>query len=451
MQTSKPDNLLDVDSLIQEFLKKHEQGITTMHRIYFKNSNQLSVRSLITELMEELRTGCVTFLNKDDPAMEELDPYLFYIVNAFCKKKASPQIKKKTEYLCPGCLFLGKENLVTLINKFFRCDDCEEELRQTQDAKQLALYRTFFKHNKMGYRCEDCERFIPHPTDDSPIVSCPYYDCAFVGPWVSLHRMHHPTSQTNVESITLDASKDGGRSFKDNLASEELDAHAQLEIEEDLESKVKLLGEVMDHQSNLVHYSSSDFTIKHKYLTYQAFKNLLKKHPAEMVDYLLNTSRSGGFQHKAFQEYIRLLEEAFPFSFKKNNQLYKIESLLDDNLNLFDGISTFEAIISDKMSIKNGTKEFYIGGRKAAYTKPFYIGKLLSIVEKHTKAPLMDHVEEYSFSKIKMKDIDPGTEVIVSHLRVPPHYEMGGMVYVNRIRKKIVERAQLLLNKGNDD
>lgn len=451
MQTASPTNLIGIDSIIEAFLKKHEQGIVTMHRIYFHNDNQLSIRSLLVELMEELRTGCVTFFNKEDASMDELDAYLFYIVNAFCKKKAAPQVKRKTEYLCPGCLFLSKENLVSMVNKFFRCDDCEAELHQTTDPKKLAFYRTFFKHYKTGYHCEDCERFIPHPIDDSPQVSCPYYDCAFVGPWTSLRRMHHPTSQSNVEMLTLDVAKDGGRSLKDNISSNELDAHSRLEMKEEIDAKIKLLSDVIDYQSNNVHYSSSDFTIKHKYLAYQAFKILLKKYPTEMIDYLLNSSRSGGFQHKAFQEYIRLLEEAFPFTFKKNNKLFKVESLLDDNLNLFDGISDFEAFVSDKLDIKNNTKEFYIGGRKAAYTKPYYIGKLLSVSEKATKLPLNDHVIEYSFSKIKMRDITPGTEVIVTHLRIPPHYEMGGMVYVNRVRKKIVERANFLLNKNNDD
>ena len=182
-------------------------------------------------------------------------------------------------------------------------------------------------------------------------------------------------------------------------------------------------------------------------LAYQAFANLLKKYPEQMVDYLLHESRSGGFQHKVFQEYIKLLEEALPFSFKKNKRLHKVESLLDDNLNLFDGISVFEGIVSEKLVIKNGTREFYIGGRESKVSKPYYIGKLLSIIDKKDSSVLMDHVKEYSFSLIKMKDIEPGTEVIVTHLRVPPHYQMKGMVYVNRIRKKIVERARVVMNK----
>jgi hypothetical protein len=126
----------------------------------------------------------------------------------------------------------------------------------------------------------------------------------------------------------------------------------------------------------------------------------------------------------------------------KNRKPIKIDSLLDDNLCLFDGISVFDGIVNDKLVIKNETKEFYIGGRKAAYTKPFYIGILLKVIQRDTEVTLTKFVKEYSFNKIYMHDIKPGTLVTVTHLRVPPHYQMGGMAYVNRIRKKIVDRAR---------
>lgn len=449
MEAIKINSLLEVDALVADFLQQHEQGIATMHRIYFQTSNQVSLHALIAELTDELRTGCVTFLNKDE-GMDGLNPYLFYIANAFCKKKATPAIKKKTEYLCPGCLFLGKENLINF-NKLFHCEDCEAELKSTTDPKKVQFFRTFFKHNKNGYKCEDCERFIPHPIDEAPIVSCPYFDCCFVGGWSSLKRMHHPTSQSNPEKLVLDISINSKQSIKDSLESEEIDALSKLEMQEDIQNKIKVIKEVIEFQNNNVPYSSSDFTVKHKSLCYQAFSNLLDKYPAEMVGYLLNSTRSGGFQHKAFQEYIRLLELSFPFSCKKNNKMYKVESLLDEHLALFDGISIFDEIVNERLQIKNNTTEFYIGGRKAAYTKPYYIGKLLSIFDKKTGSPLMGNVIEYSFSRIKMKDVAPGTAVVVTHLRVPPHYQMGGMVYVNRVRKKIVDRVNLILNKDNDD
>lgn len=448
MEAIKINNLIEVDVLVQNFLQQHKQGIATMHRVYFQTSSQISLHALTTELTDELRTGCVTFLNKNEE-MDGLNPYLFYIANAFCKKKAAPAVKKKTEYLCPGCLFLGKNNLISF-NKLFNCDECKVELKSTLDPKKIQFFRSFFKHNKNGYKCEDCDRFIPHPLDDTPIITCPYFDCCFVGTWSSLKRMHHPTSQSNPEKLVLDISVNNKQSIKDSLESDEIDALSKLEIQEDLQNKIRLIKEVIEFQSNNVPYSSSDFTVKHKLLCYQAFCNLLDKYPAEMVGYLLSSTRSGGFQHKVFQEYIRLLESSFPFTCKKNNKMYKVESLLDDQLALFDGISVFDEIVNEKLQVKNGTIEFYIGGRKATYTKPYYIGKLLSILDKKTGMSLMDKVVEYSFSKIKLRDVDPGSLVVVTHLRIPPHYQMGGMVYVNRVRKKIVDRVKVVLNKGHD-
>jgi hypothetical protein len=103
--------------------------------------------------------------------------------------------------------------------------------------------------------------------------------------------------------------------------------------------------------------------------------------------------------------------------------------------------------VNQNLEIKNNTQEFYIGNRKGAYAKPYYMGKLLSVINKDTKEPILNNVVEYSFNKIKLKNVPPGTKVIIKHLRVPPHYQMGGMVYVNRIRKKIVERARILMHK----
>ena len=449
MLAEKPNNLLEIDTLVESFIQDHQPGIATCHRVHFKNSNELSLQALIAELMDELRTGCVTFINKDYP-MEELNSYLFYIVNAFCKTRAAPIIKKVTDYLCPGCLFQGKEIIITLTNQVFKCDICNEELKEAADPKKVLFFRSFFRHNKQGYRCDDCERFIPHPLDNSPIVTCPYFDCCFVGSWSNLRRMHHPSMQSNKESLVLDASKETGGTMHDMVADESADAQSQLELEEALRDKVQTLHDVIDFQRNSVPYSSSEFTVKHKLLVYDAFENLIRRHPVEMVDYLLNNgSGYAGFQAKIFQEYIRLLEDALPITYKKNKTNYKIESLLDENLTLFDGISTFDGIVNDKSIIKNATTEFYIGGRKGAVTKPYYIGKLLNVLDKKTKEVLIDNVIEYTFSLIKVRDIAPGTEVIVTHLRVPPHYQMGGMAYVNRIRKKIVERARVVMNEDS--
>lgn len=447
--TLRPINLIDIDFLVQKFIKERETSIATLHRIYFKSGNAISLRALNEELIEELRTGCVTFVNKEAP-LEELNDYLFYIANAVCKKLAKPFIKKKTEYLCPGCLYLGKDNLIVNYNKVFQCDECESELKTTDDPKKMLFFKAFYRHNKSGYHCLDCQKFIPHPLDNSSSISCPYFDCSFVGPVSDLRKMHHPTSQSNPERLILDASLDGSSFLKNNVPDQEVDAHTKLEIEQDLYDKIKILKDIIDTQKNYVPYSSSDFTVQHKQHVYQAINNLLDRFPSEMSSYLLNSTDSHfGFQHKIFQEYIRLLEDSFPYFITKQRKRYRIDNLLDENLNLFEGISIFEGMVNERLTVKNGTTEFYIGGRKGAVAKIFYIGKLLNIIDSSTKNSLLHLVKEYSFSGIKMHGIKPGTSVIVTHLRVPPHHQMGGMVYVNRVRKKIVERAKSVLEKSD--
>lgn len=436
-------NLMDIDSLVDEFLQEREHGIATLYRIHFRDGNQIAMRALKEELRDELRTGTCTFINNGSP-QEELNDYLFYIVNAVCKKLAKPITKHKVEYICPACVFLGKEYTVLNHNKILYCDECEAELKtSSHDPKKNYFFRSFYRHNKNGYRCLDCKRFIPHPLDNSSIVSCPYFDCVWAGHISNLTKMHHPSSKSNPEKLILDSAD--GFAMKDNIMSQEADAFTQLELAEELQKKVDAIQEIIETQSNNAAYSSADATVRHKQCVYQAFSNLLHKHPEEMTAYLLSNSDSHmGFQHKVFQEYVSLLEKMLPFSIYKNKKPVKVDSLLDESLCLFDGISVFDSMVNDKLTIKNETKEFYIGGRKAAYAKPFYIGKLLGIIHRDTKEPLIQHVKDYSFSRIRMRDIRPGTLVTVTHLRVPPHYTMGGMSYVNRIRKKIVERAKAL-------
>lgn len=436
-------NLLDVDNLVQFFIKDHEKGICMVHKHYFRGHNPIALPAFIVELSDELKRGCISFINKNGTT-EDINSYLFYIVNSFCKNKSFNHVKKKIEYLCPGCLIFNRKTILKY-SKVLECDLCEDKINSATNANISSFFKTFAKHNKNGYSCEDCDRFIPHPLDKVDIIACPYFDCYFVGPWEKLKKAHHPTVHSNPEKLILDSS--GSFSMKDSLVSCDTSVDIKVEIQQSLQNKIDMLKDIIESQINNVVYNSSEFTVNMKIVCYQAYLNLIEKYPIEMVEYLLHNSRSGGFQHKIFQEYINLLEETFPYSFRKNGKPYKIESLLDPELKLFDGISVFDSVVTDSCQIKNDTKEFYIGGRKAAYTKPYYIGKLLNIVDKQTKNCLLDNVKEYSFSKIKMRDIEPGTKVIVTHLRVPPHYQMGGMVYVNRLRKKIVERATSTLVK----
>jgi len=432
----------DIDALVSDFISEYYSGINTIHRQYFDIHDELAVGAFIKEIEEELKNGCISFVNNNS-SLDGLNSYLFYITNINAKNKSTVKYRKVAEYLCPGCLFVGRTNLLSVKGNLLVCDDCVASLKKSTDPKMIDFFKVFSKHNKRGYRCPDCNRFIPQPIITSQVIICPYLDCCFSGDLDSLKKMNHPSSQSNLEKLYSDL--DVIKAISGSPA-----ADSAFEEKSDLIDKVSVVKSTIDSLKNSVPYNSTDFTAIHKLQAYQAFLNILDLYPEDMIDYLLYNSRSGGFQNKIFQEYIRLIEESMPFCYKKGKEVCRVSSLLDKNLSLFDGISTFNGFVNEKCEVKNNTQEFYIGGRKASYVKPFYIGKLLNIIDAKSKNSLLSNVVEYSFSKIKMKDVVLGSEVIVTHLRVPPHYQMGGMVYVNRARKKIVDKSKLVL-KSNEN
>ena len=206
---------------------------------------------------------------------------------------------------------------------------------------------------------------------------------------------------------------------------------------------VKWLKNIIELQKCSVAYYGSNATVKHKEYVYQAISSLLDQFPQEMTDYLCrNNNAHHGFQHLIFQKYIALLEKDLPFFITKNKKKIKIDSLLNEHLCLFDGISNYTSIISEALTIPNETIEFYIGGRQGAYAKPYYLGKLLDVINLNDNQSILCSVKKYSFNKIYLQNIDPGIPVKVIHLRIPPHYQMGGMVYVNRVLKLLVEEIK---------
>jgi len=142
-------------------------------------------------------------------------------------------------------------------------------------------------------------------------------------------------------------------------------------------------------------------------------------------------------QNKIFKNYLKLLEQALPFSYNKGKDKFVIKNIMDENLNIFIGIEEFEQFVNSNFKIKNNTSNLYIGGRKGSYVKPYYIGKLLDVISIDNNDSLLDNVDDYNFSHIKVSGVKPGTKVRVIHLGIPPHYQMGPMVYLNKIRKEI--------------
>jgi len=432
---SNMDNLIEIDKSINIFIEKYNSGIKTIYRSYHKNFNDVEFKAFIQSLLDELRTGYVSFINNSHD-IEGINDYLFYIINSYCKNnfklEANQSSKKYIEYICPGCSFLGKTTVLSG-TYILSCGECQELSESIQDPKLQNLFSYFRLHNKSGYKCFGCERFIPQPQSGTTI-KCPYIDCVYVGDMSAFKKkMHHPTAVSKKVSISLNTD-----------LQDDIDLSKTIEDKNLIDFEIKILKDVINLQSGSIYYSGSDYTVTHKSLIYASFLKILEKYPQDTLDYLLHSSRSGGFQSKIFQEYISLLEKAIPFTYKKGYKIYTVDSLLSENLSIFNGISSFEATINNGI-IKNNTKEIYIGSRKGSYVEPYYLGKIISILDLESKKSLTDNIKEYSFSKIKIANVKDGTRVLVDHLRIPPHYQMGPMMLINRIRKKIVDKTLSLL------
>lgn len=449
IRESKNINLSDIDNMVDVFLDKNELTLKNLCRRHL-GSDKLSFDSFKTEIKPLLKNTAVSFVN-GKYSTDAFTSYMFPTIYTFLRQD-KVSVKTSSVFICPACKFLGKENRLSF-SKVFKCTECENEFNKAISVQKQKLFSIFKIHSKKGFKCNDCNRFIPQPLDNSINIFCPYFDCMFIGKTNELKNMRHPTLTTKIKELSLNSPRKSqssnsslGFSLEDNLKSDVIASDEELEIKETFSVNISILKETIQSQINSIYYSSTEFTLIHKLCMYQAFNNIIEKYPEDMIAYLVFLNRHGGLQHRIFQEYISLLESKIPFSFTKNGKLFKIESLLSPELSLFDGISTFDAEVTLKGEVKNETKEFYIGGRTGFYARPFYIGKLLDIINLDTKTSILNDVNEYSFSKIKLKTTPLNTKVQVTHLRVPPHYQMGGMVYLNRIRRKIVDKVYLTLH-----
>ncbi len=406
---------MNKQEIVENFILKYNNGLNYIfnHSDNDSSSFDLFLNKIKSDIIENCKIN-------SDLSEDDISSYLFYYINDKFKNKEHSTNNDKI-YACPGCLFFGVSTHAHAY-KYFKCPECTKNINIVQDEKYKNLYKIFSHHALTGYKCAKCFRFIPKTMSNVHKISCPYLDCCFVGDTPTLKAMRHPTIKSNT-NVYCGSNQNINISSKDLLNNN---------------PKFQILLNIIHEQSNRIAYSNFNFTLKHKLLVYKAFENLLNKFPDQMIDYLCNHSRNGGFQNKIFQEYIQLLEESLPFIIKKNNKVITIDNLLHDSLRIFDGMSTFNSTLN-KGIIKNNTQEYYIGGRKSSYIRPFYIGKLLNIIRNDTGESIINKVSNYTFSKIKIDDIGSNVPVTVTHLRAYPHYQMGGMVYVNRIRKQIVD------------
>ncbi len=351
--------------------------------------------------------------------------------------------------VCPGCKFFNQKTFLlnstgtsNFPNGLFYCSECDFKLKNQKnlDFNRKLVYNTFKMYSKAGGKCPCCLKWIPKSVFNNDFGICPF--CDFSGKESELLRGNHPTSLlAEPNSNILDV--------KEYSSIENNSPETNLSNKQEFFNNFKLLTKVLEDQNSALTKRSRGTTLVQKHLMYKAFYDATFKYPEQMVDYLVYQKLTDGFniQSKIFQEYALLIENYLPFTMVKNNESVIITDYCDPLLNLYLGISTFETEIDDKFAIKNKTNEVYIGGNKLVNYGPCFIGRLISVTEKSSGKDITKYVKEYSFNNIIMKNnIVPKTNVIVKHFRIASHYEMGPMVFLQRIRKDITTKIKKVLN-----
>ena len=432
---------------------------------------------------EEIKAAVNTFLFKSEhwKTGRDINSYLLTCLNRLSDRIVwdNDNIKKYNAQICPGCKHLGFKSFLNPEDKLLKCESCSAEAirlpkeilllknkseKNKQDKQnvylfesRLRIHKSFAVHSKKGFRCKQCCRFLPMSLNGQHGISCPFDDCDFFGKIDKLEIMPHPVSmsQRSMLSLQFVPNKTEGsagsqdRELQDMFSSENIDADVQMEINETFEIEFEQLVSVIDEQIKSVQRVNSAGTMMQKLRMYEAYQNMLKLYPEEMISYLVHRKQSSDFpiQSRIFQEYVKLMEESLPYTIEREIGNYTVFDLLDPRIQLFDGKSEFEAVVEFDLSIPNKTEETYVGSSSFKDYGPCFIGSLIDVIDKNTGKSIKNHVKNYTFSQINMDEtIEPNTHVIVKHFRIKSHYEIGSLVYLQRIRKKIVDAVFYKLN-----
>jgi hypothetical protein len=419
-----------IETFALEFVEKNASTINTLSFSLYKDNSKLSRDAFNKIVFDEIKIALYSFSNNENNP-EYVETYLFAVIHKLIKGMNNEG--KHNVYICPGCKYLSKLEILETTTTKLICNTCKNALNSAKYKWEEKLYNTFSIHNRKGFYCNGCENFIPDT--GKSLISCPYPNCIFVGKVLDLKFMRHPNIKAKMEIPILT------EAYSDNKSSD-----TELVVKDDINQYINVLNECIDSQIKSLQYKGYNSTIVIKLCMYDAFKNMVGKFPNEMISSLVLLNRNTKLQHKIFQEFVKLLEEKIPFSYSRNGNKYLIKSLLDENLCVFEGISIFNATVNDKLIIPNLTEELYVGGRNAYHCRPFYIGKILDIKDENGN-DITSQIKEYDFFRIYMSDrVNIGTNVVVRHYSIKPHYSIGAMSYLNRIRRAIVDRVYHILH-----
>lgn len=445
------------DSVIESLMSVYCAKVTDLARYAYDVSSDhgegVAVRAFQQRAAETLGNGLHAFLFREQHwrTGRDIGSYLSGCLNRLAKviRTDVDSTRKVNAPVCPACRSYGVKEFLVGEGGLLRCPICTE---QVANGHEEPIRKLFSLHSRRGHRCPECEKFIPDSYVSQHFnVSCPYDDCLWFGTRQELAPMTHPLGLTCDPVVSLNApvappscSKPDS-DWQDYFLSDDVDAELHIESQQRWTREVEVLKEVLEIQLKRAKRQDPEKALKRQ-LMHQAFCNMFDRYPEEMVSYLVHRKHSGEqpVQARIFQEFVRLVENELPFTLVKNGQQYEVESLLDPQLDLFLGVSEFETDVREGGVIPNCTNEIYIGGRKMRDFGPCFIGLLIRLDASYGVS-LMHRVKCYTFSQIRTT-LEPGMPVKVTHYRIPSHYEMNGLVPLQRIRRKIVDSVYQRLN-----
>lgn len=413
-----------------------------------KQNDKLAKAAFEENAKQFLNQAVKTFLFKKQHWKENKNLH-FYLIKTLSNLKSEKIIENSTNKLfnypiCPLCKIDKHKEFLSIEDDFFVCDRCKD-LSGIDSSYKNDLRKIFSKHSKKGVRCPDCKKWIPNSAFKEGIMPC-IYNCGFIGYYSEYKVCSHPVSlRSNNKIKSLNDENFQGRKLEDTISSYDISGQDKIHFNESLENEYNIILNVLLQQQKMLYNTCTQATLVQKKLMYQAFINILKENPYDMTMYLghqKNVSKTP-LQCRIFQEYADLILNYMPFDIIKGKNKSEIIDPCDPRLSLFLGISTYDAIVGDNGIVPNQTKENYIGGKQIKDYGPCFIGKLISVSSGNIS---IDNVEYYTFNEIKT-NLDKGTKVQVKHFRIPSHYEMHSLVFLQRIRRAVVDKVYLLLNK----
>jgi hypothetical protein len=459
----------EIDSLVKELMGYFSPKINNLSSYVYGTNQGIALSAFKEQAAKTINKGLYTFIikNKHWVSGRNIEPYLVTCLSKLADSlKSDIDLYKKSSIpICPACKMFGNREYLIYEGKLLRCQACTKETirlesldnKSSYDELSYRLRKVFSLHSRKGHHCPECERFIPDSflqIGNSIRVSCPYDNCSWFGVVSELEPMTHPLGLSSGCTVSLNSKLSnynnqdhGGKEYQDNVDAKDINPDIKIEKTEQYHREFDLAKSVISTQK--AHFSKLPiFNMVKKYSMYQAFDILLDQDPAGMMGYLIHGKSIGErpIQSLIFQTYIELIENKLPFKIEDDDgKIVEVFSLLDSGLNLFLGISEYNAYVRESGLVSNNTHEIFTGIK---CNGPCFIGLLCDITDDNTGKSLLSEVEYYTFSNIKMKNTVPqNTSVKVTHFRIPPHYEMYSLVNLQRVKKSISSSIRKRLGK----